>query len=184
MTEQQFYQLMQRRLAQVSVGSSAIRNQGACGLINILRTYLEKKVDLKLFIKSLPEETQYKQFLNNHTAKILTLFPKEAKSWGAARKGLNLFLREIIYSKFFSHHFSLPENFEDYNDLIKFMEVPLDRDVANSLISESKEPLPKWIDIKHLEPEISEQYQKQAAKIAEKETIARVNLDLKYWRSG
>ena len=42
---------------------------------------------------------------------VLTYFPDNAQSWGAARKGLNLFFREIVYSKFFSHRFSLTENY-------------------------------------------------------------------------
>ena len=184
MTEQQFYQLLHRRLSQIAIGASAIRNQGSGGLIKILREYFETQVDLDQFVKSLVGEAEYSVFLNGHTSHILTLFPDTAQSWGAARKGLNLFLREIIYSKFFSHRFSLPDNFSNFNSLVKFMEVPLDRDVANGLIADSKGLLPKWINIKNLTPTISESYQKQAFLIATQENIARVNLDLKYWRSA
>lgn len=183
MTEQQFYQLLHRRLSQIAIGASAIRNQGAGGLIKILRQYFETKVDLEHFIESLSDDIQYKDFLNKHTLHILTLFPNTAQSWGAARKGLNLFLREIIYSKFFSHRFSLPNNFEDFNLFVKFMEVPLDKEVAHGLIADSKGLLPKWINIKHLTPALSETFQNHAFIIATRENVARVNLDLKYWRS-
>jgi hypothetical protein len=183
MTEKEFYQLLHRRLSQISIGASAIRNQGSGGLIKILRQYFEKKVNLEDFIKSLNDETQYRNFLNGHTKNILTLFPDTVQSWGAARKGLNLFLREIIYSKFFSYRFSLPDNFEEFNQLLKFMEVPLDKEVANGLIADSNGQLPKWINIKHLTPTLSEIYQSQAFIIATYENVARVNLDLKYWRS-
>ena len=183
MTEQQFYLLLHRRLSQIAIGASAIRNQGSGGLIKILRQYFETEVDLERFIKSLVDETQYKDFLNGHTSIILTLFPQTAQSWGAARKGLNLFLREIIYSKFFSHRFLLPDNFDDFNLFVKFMEVPLDKEVANGLIGDSNGQLPKWINIKHLTPTLSEIYQSQALIVATQENVARVNLDLKYWRS-
>jgi hypothetical protein len=183
MTEQQFYQLLHRRLSQIAIGASAIRNQGSGGLIKILRQYFETKVDLEHFTKSLIDETQYRDFLNGHTSNILTLFPDTAQSWGAARKGLNLFLREIIYSKFFSLRYSLPDNFDEFNFLVKFMEVPLDKEVAQGLIADSNGQLPKWINIKHLTPTLSETYQNQAFIIATQENVARVNLDLKYWRS-
>lgn len=183
MTEQQFYQLLHRRLSQIAVGASAIRNQGSSGLIKILRQYFETKIELDIFIESLVEETKYSDFLNEHTSKILLLFPDKAQSWGAARKGLNLFLREIVYSNFFSHRFSLPDNFEQFNQVVKFMEVPLDKDVANGLISDSNGQLPRWVNIKNLTHTLSDIYQNQAAIIAEKENVARVNLDLKYWRA-
>ena len=183
MTEQTFYQLLHRRLSQIAIGASSIRNQGSGGLIEILREYFETEIDLGQFIKSLVVETQYEEFLNRHTSHILARFPDKAKSWGAARKGLNLFLREIIYSKFFSHRFSIPDNFDDFNQMVKFMEVPLDKEVALGLIVDSNGKLPKWINIKHLTPTISETYQNQAFIIAAQENLARVNLDLKYCRT-
>lgn len=182
MTEQNFYKLLQRRLAQIAVGASAIRNQGSGGLIKILRCYFEEKIDLKDFANSLPNEAEYQKFLDEHTAEILKLFPDTAQSWGAARKGVNLFLREIVYSKFFSHRFLIPEPLEEFNEFVKFMEVPLDKDVSTALITASNGLLPKWINIKRLTPEISQRYQSQAFIIATNENTARVNLDLKYWR--
>ncbi len=184
MTEQEFYKLIHRRLAQISIGASAIRNQGAAGLIDILRDYFETQIDLQKFISSLNDNSIYQEFLNGHTTIILTRFPDTAQSWGAARKGLNLFLREIVYSKFFSYRFKLPDNFDDFNDFIKFMEVPLDKEVANGLIKDSGGQLPKWTNIKRLAPSVSELFQNQATIIATQEKIARVNLDIKYWRSA
>ena len=183
MTEEQFYQLLHRRLSQIAIGASAIRNQGSGGLIEILQKYFQTKIDLELFVKLLVDEVKYRDFLNEHTKKILTRFPDTAQSWGAARKGLNLFLRDTIYSKFFSYRFSLPDNFDEFNQLVKYMEVPLDKQIAHGLISDSKGQLPKWPNIKHLTPTLSETYQSQAFIIASKENVAKVNLDLKYWSS-
>lgn len=183
MTEQEFYQLLKRRLAQSSIGPSAIRNQGAGGLVDILRNYLEINVSLEEFIKSLSDENNYNTFLNKHTTTILTHFPQKAQSWGAARKGLNLFLREVIYNKFYSQVFSLPDNFEEFNQFVKFMEVPLDRDVAAGIHADTNQYLPNWKSIKQLTELLSAQYQTQAMIIAKHEKIARVNLDIKYWRA-
>ena len=52
MTEQEFYKFVHRRLAQISIGPSAIRNQGASGLISTLRNYFEEQIDLDIFISS------------------------------------------------------------------------------------------------------------------------------------
>ena len=93
MTEQEFYKLIHRRLAQISIGASAIRNQGAAGLIDILREYFETQIDLQKFISSLADNLIYQEFLNGQTNIILTRFPDTAQSLGAARKGLNLFFK-------------------------------------------------------------------------------------------
>ena len=178
MTEQEFYKFVHRRLAQISIGPSAIRNQGASGLISTLRNYFEEQIDLDIFISSLYDNSTYKEFLNYHTNKILDLFPVTAQS----RKGLNLFLREIVYSKFFSSRFSIPDNFDEFNNFIKAMEVPLDKDVAKGIIKDSLNKNLKWQNIKRLTPHSSEEFQNEALIIAGKENIARVNLDVKYWR--
>lgn len=182
MNEQDFYKLLQRRLAQIAVGAPSIRNQGSGGLVKILRDYFEQKIDLERFAQSLTNESQYRQFLDEHTGDILKLFPITAQSWGAARKGINLFLREVVYSKFLSHRLNIPDHLKGFNDLVRFMEVPLDKEVAKGLIKDSNEFLPRWINIKHLTPAIHQKYQSQALVIAIKENTARVNLDLKYWR--
>lgn len=182
MTEQEFFQLLHRRLSQISVGSSAIRKQGASGLINTLRFYFETEISLEEFVNVLPIENLFADFLNRHTTNVLARFPDTAQSWGAARKGMNLFFREIVYSKFFSHRFSLPDDFNEFNCLVKYLEVPLDKEVAKGLKADTNEQLPNWLGIKRLTPLISEQYQHQATIIATQENIARVNLDLKYWR--
>jgi hypothetical protein len=63
------------------------------------------------------------------------------------------------------------------------MEVPFDKEVAHGLIDDSNGQLPRWINIKYLTPTLSTTYQSQALIIAAQENVARVNLDLKYWRS-
>lgn len=184
MTESIFLKLLHRRLSQTSVGASAIRNQGGAGLIQALRYYFENKIDLAEFITSLPNEQAFSQFLDVHTLYVLALFPKKAQSWGAARKGLNLFFRDVVYSKFFSDHFGIPTDFYEFNEYIKQLEVPLDKNVAFGIIKDSTENVPHWISIRSLSPELSNRYQELAKAIADKKRIARANLDLIYWRSS
>ena len=62
------------------------------------------------------------------------------------------------------------------------MEVPLDKDVAKGIIKDSLNKNLKWQNIKRLTPHSSEEFQNEALIIAGKENIARVNLDVKYWR--
>lgn len=183
MTEQDFYMLLRRRLSQTSIGPSTVRNQGAPGIVAILRTYFEHNVNLNEFINALPDHQNYQTFINQHTNQIVLQFPENAQSWGAARKGLNIFLREIVYSKFFSNLYTIPEEFDEFNNFVQHMEVPLDKDVAKGIRQDAIIHLPNFGTIKHLTYNLSSIYQNQATIIANNENIARINLDLKYWRA-
>lgn len=61
------------------------------------------------------------------------------------------------------------------------MEVPLDKDVATSLINEYHD-LPKWKSIKKLTADQSNLYQKKADEHADELMAAMVHLDLIFWR--
>ena len=79
--------------------------------------------------------------------------PKGARSWGAARKALNIFLRDVLYNHYLRSHHGL-DRLEDW------LEVPLDRDVAVALRAESEGgELPRWKTIKRLTPDVSGRYQ-------------------------
>ena len=181
MKEKAFLDQIHKRLSIISVGASALRNQGASGIIKIAREYFYT-IDIDEFINSLDNEDIYSNFLNKHTGMLVSNFPEDGKSWGGARKGLNLFLREIVYNKFFSNYYALSTQFNEFNQKIKFLEVPLDKDVATGIYAESEVNLPKWNSIKSLTPDVSKQYQIAAQGIAKKENFAKVNLDLRYWR--
>lgn len=181
MNEKTFLNSVRKRLSIISVGASALRNQGASGIIKIAREYFYA-IDIDEFINSLDNEDIYSNFLNKHTDILVLNFPENGKSWGGARKGLNLFLREIVYNKFFSDYYKLPTQYNEFNQKIKFLEVPLDKDVATGIFAESAMGLPKWASIKSLSPHISKVYQNAAQIIAQEENFARVNLDLRYWR--
>ncbi|MBW8049630.1 MAG: hypothetical protein FVQ77_04690 [Cytophagales bacterium] len=183
MNKSDFYKLLHRRLAQNAIGASTIRNQGDKGLIKICRDYLEHKIDLTEFFNSLSDSTEYRKFLNRHTNAIVKLFPKTAKSWGAARKGLNLFLRDLTYNKYFADKFNLPTDFHLNNNKLKNLEVPLDNYVAKELCKYFKGQLSKWKGIKHLKLPENDKYQIKAKELAKEKDIARVHLDLEFWRN-
>ncbi len=178
MDYESFIKQIHRRLAIISVGGSAIRNQGAAGLVDIAREYFENSISLDRFFSSMKDDVSYRQFLDLHTEKLVDKFPIRGKSWGAARKGLNLFFRDLVYNKFIADKYGLAEDFEQYNDMIKHLEVPLDSFVAKGLIDMAKTPLPKWVSIKELTPIKSDQFQTVALQIAEDLKMARVHLDL------
>jgi hypothetical protein len=143
MNKDQFEIKLQRRIAQLALGASAIRNQGGSGLINTCRNYFENNIDLQEFFSLLSAQNKYRKFIGKHTNAIVELFPEEAKSWGAARKGLNLFFRDVCYNKYFADKFQLPTNFSDNNESLKYLEVPLDNDLAQVLIRHFPKELPK-----------------------------------------
>lgn len=173
-TRGQFLRTMQNRIAETAVGPSALRNQGAPGVVGVARNFF-KELDLGRF--AVASERVFIQRLNAATANLCKRFPRGARNWGAARKALNLFLRDALYNTFLSKHYHLGR-------LEAWLEIPLDRDVAAGLYSDSHgDRLPKWIGFKHLKPEVSKIYQQAAKLVAKKQHIERVHLDLTYWRS-
>jgi hypothetical protein len=183
MTTEEFYSKLHRRVAQVAIGASSLRNQGGGGLIDDCRNYCEKNINLADFIAALKNLDEYTNFLNNHTDLLLSRLSPEVRRWGAARKGLNLFLRDVVYNRFVIDRFSLPASIYDFNEMISPMEVPLDTDVANGIALEANQNLPKWPGIKYLHKGESDLYQIQANMIASREGIPRLHLDLKFYRA-
>ncbi len=181
MKSSQFIGLIHRRTAQTCVGPSSIRNQGASGLINICRQYFEYSIDLKEFASKL-KSNDYPDYLDKCTKELLNLFPKKAKSWGAARKGLNLFFRDVVYNKYLADYLNISSDYKKNIVVIKRLEVPLDRDVANGLIKLYPD-LPKWTTIKSLNKKLSDQYQLKASEYAHSVGLANIHLDLILWRA-
>lgn len=182
MEQNEFLNKIHKRLSIVSVGASALRNQGASGIVEIARTYFYESIVIAEFFDSLTTANKFIIFLDFHTEKLLQKFPVNGKSWGAARKGLNLFFRELVYNKFISDYYKLPTEINEFNKIIRHLEVPLDLDVATGIYKASNATIPKWKSIKELQRNKSEIYQKLALEIAENKQIARIHLDLLFWR--
>ena len=177
--EKIFITAIKNRIAEISVGSSSIRNQGAPGLIKISRSFF-KKIDLKKFRRKV-QTTEYTAYLDNLTLELLKEFPKKGRQWGAARKGLNLFFREVSYNHYLAHYLDISSSYNENLVILKNLEVPLDKDVATGLI-ECCDDLPKWKSIKSLTQEVHTSFQNKAKQYAEETNTISVHLDLTFWR--
>lgn len=170
-----YIKLLQERTGQLAIGRSTLRKQGAPGVIDTARSYLQK-MNLKP-LKNIDSEDKYQKFLNRHTNSLANSFPAGAKgNWGAARKAINIFMRDCLYNLYLCTEYSIQV-------LEPWLEVPLDKDVGKKL-NENDPNLPKWKSIKYLKGEVSDKFQTSAQKLGEKEGVSRVHLDIKFWRNG
>ena len=162
------------RTADLAIGPSTVRNQGAAGVVRAARIAL-RKIDLSRYQRA--SQSSFPALLQHDTRLTQNRLPAGARHWGTARKCLNIFLRDILYNQFLSDRFQFAR-FEPV------LEVPLDRHVADGLLKEAEGyDLPKWRTIKSLAREDSERFQCVAKKIATRRETHAVHLDLIYWRA-
>ena len=173
---------MVRRIAQTCVGASALRNQGSSGIIETCRNYFESTWgnDLSDFFNSVANENDYKNFLDNHTDILVDMFPIPTdggvKSWGGARKALNLFFMSIVKDRYICSNYIFDE------DDLKNLEIPLDKDVSVGISNHFK-TITKWTGIRHLNKAVSDEYQKNASILAKEKNVHRFQLDDEFWRA-
>lgn len=182
LNDNEFLKLIQRRLSEISIGSSALRNQGAKGIIRLTRDFCYNQIKLDDFKEQILDKT-FSKYIDKLTTQLVNEYPIEGKSWGAARKGLNLFFRELVYNHYVHKYLNLPSNRTEEINFLNQLEVPLDNFVAKGLKNEFDE-LPKWNSIKNLTPVDSRVYQKRALDLASKMGFARIDVDLEFWRSN
>ncbi len=167
-----FYTDMQQYIAVTTVGPSTLRNQGGPGVIEMAQRFLSV---LDLSILAVNDEKSFLAVLDATTAKLQQRLPVDSQHWGAARKALNLFFRDICYNRFLSHRYSLAV-------LEPWMEIPLDSLVATSLKRHvGRGGLPKWPGLIRLTPAVSLRFQRAARDWAGAEGISRVHLDMRIW---
>ncbi len=175
---QKYIKKMKERTAYLSIGRSTLRNQGSAGVVGVARSYL-KRLNLD-DLKGVRSQKAFKLFLDCHTRELSNKFPNRAKrNWGAARKALNIFLRDVSYNTFLSKWYRTEK-------LLPWLELPLDNDVAEQLFKHRKthDDLPKRFCIKKLTSDTNDNYQDVATRVAQEENICRVHLDVEYWRQG
>lgn len=100
----------------------------------------------------------------------------KTKCWGASRKALNLFLRDLYYNYWIRNKYNL-DNFAE-----KF-EIPLDGIVMNK-IRKIYPSLPKKPAVKNLTADINKKYQLSAYNYAKDNSTLRIHLDIKFWSGG
>lgn len=96
-----------------------------------------------------------------------------AASWGLARKLLNIFLRDSLYTSYLASAYGLAAAEE-------LFKIPLDSITARRIRAENSELAP-WPRVKNLLPPTSAAYQAQALDIARRANLARVHLDAVWW---
>lgn len=167
-----FLRIMQRAVAVTAIGPSSLRNQGASGVIVAARDFLSV-LDLSLF--DIGINRKFLLQLDRTTNRLILSLPKNAQNWGAARKAVNLFLRDAFYNTYLASKYKLPR-------IESSLEIPLDSAVAKDLKKLDKfGEIPAWPGLKRLTPTISSQFQSFAEKIARKRGLARVHLDIYLW---
>jgi hypothetical protein len=166
--------LLQRRVASVAIGASTARQMGPPGTIAVARSFLAE-TDLSILSRLVPPK--YPRTLDRLTDDLVRALPVGGRFWGAARKYLNIFVRDVFYSRQLCEVFPL-------DHLENSLELPLDSHVARALQSEPEgKGLCHWKTIKNLEKSASDCFQEVASAVARRRGISRVHLDLLYWRS-
>jgi len=169
-----FIPAIQRRVARVAVGPSATRGQHAPGLTEAARAHLAT-VDLRCF--GITDAEGFVECLDDATGRLKRALPRAGRSFGIARKLLNIFLRDALYTVYLRSNF--------YLDVAEhLLEIPLDSITAKRLRQEAQGVgLPRWRGVKHLTPSVSKKYQDAAQSVASRYSVARVHLDA-YWWAG
>jgi hypothetical protein len=169
------YKDFQRRIAKGSITSSALRNQGAKGIIKKTREFLAE-MEIERFAEA-PGESGFQTELNRQTELLI----QKTGSWGAARKALNIFLCEAFFNRVLHSHYRLER-------IGPFLEVALDGLVAEQLRQDAKKSghsLPRFDGVKYLCPDASRQYQEFALRYAQDSGLdLRVHLEILYWRES
>lgn len=169
----QLTSMMQKRLGRTAVGPSTARGMGPKGTIAAARGFLQE-LDLRRF--NVKTAAGYRRRLDEVTLELQARLPRTAQHWGAARKFLNIFLRNCSYNRFMSEAYDLAR-------LEAWMEVPLDSHVAKGIKRDlhADDTVPRWGTVIRLSPSESDLWQAAARKIAVQEGIASVHLDVRYW---
>jgi hypothetical protein len=166
-----FIEAVQTRAARIACSVSATRGQGA-GVVASGREFLAQ-LPLAQFAVSRP--SLFQRHLDEATQGLCNAFPKSGRSWGLARKVLNIFLRDALYTTYLSEKFGLSRAEQCF-------EVPLDSITARHLRQAAgRGALPRWLGVKHLTPQTSAAYQAFAAEYAASHGIARAHLDTYWW---
>lgn len=166
---------LQVRTAMLAIGRSTLRSQGAPGMVAEARRFL-RNIDLHLF--AVGSNKQFMAVLDSQTALLASRFPDGGRgNWGAARKSLNIFLRDVFYCRPLCEHYKLAV-------LEPWLEVPLDSNVHKGLADDAASAIGLWPGVKSLTPVVSAELQSTASAVAKSLGVARVHLDVRYWRQA
>ena len=170
-----FLDAVKSRAARIAATSSAARGRGNAGVVEAARAYL-RRMDLSDF--GTDDGAVVRAALNRRTQRLRRKLPTRARHWGLARKLLNIFLRDCLYTTYLNTAFQLAR-------AERHLELPLDSITATELKrAAGRGKLPAWPGVRHVTPKVSERFQRSAANLAKEQGIARVHLDAVYWSVG
>jgi len=147
-----------------------MRGRGNKGVVDHGRPFL-CELDLSDFGTS--DSEQFEAALDQATEGLKRSFPSGARHWGLARKGLNIFLRECLYTVYLRDRYNL-------GAAEAFFEIPLDS-LTGTALRRADSRLPRWRTVQGLQPTDSEAFQTAARRLGRKRGIARVHLDALWW---
>ena len=170
MTKARFLRTIQHRAARAAVGASATRGSGNAGVGKSARAFL---VRLNLAPFGTNKRVAFSRTLDRATKRLQRKLPKRGRSWGLARKLLNIFLRDSMYTRYLNRAYGL-------RAAERFLEIPLDSITANRIWKKVPQ-LPRWPGVRHVTPDVSAAYQAAALPLARKQRVFRVHLDAYWW---
>jgi hypothetical protein len=145
---------LQARAARVAIGPSSMRGRGNEGVVDSARAFL---LNVQLHTFATQDEDTFRKQLDKRTEDLRRSLPKGAVHWGLARKGLNIFLRDCVYTARLRDAFSL-------GGIESWLEVPLDSITGTKLHEQSDGRVPRWKSVKGLTPELSDKYQTEVSR--------------------
>src|SRR5205823_15117925 len=129
---------------------SAVRGRGNAGTAAASREFL-RSVSLRRF--AVRDSAVFAAELDRTTQRLRAVLPRKARHWGLARKILNIFLRDCLYTTYLSEAYQLQR-------AEKFLELPLDSITARQLqLIAGRGVLPRWPGVRHVTADVSARYQ-------------------------
>lgn len=166
----EFLTALQSKTARASITSSSMRGPGCGDAIKVARAFTQR-LQLRRF--SLRSRVGFKRELDLATHELMAEMPRAVRAWGLARKGLNIFLRESLYTSYLRDAFGL-ERAEP------FLELPLDS-LTGTALTRIDTSLPRWDSVRRLTPVLSERFQDVARAEGARRGMAAVHLDVFWW---
>jgi hypothetical protein len=143
-----FLRAAQAKTARSAASASATRGQGR-GTVKEARSFF-CTLDLRRF--GITGDGAFRTQLDAATEELRLALPPPARNWGLARKLVNIFLRDALYTTHLCEKFHLDAAEE-------FYEIPLDSITSDRL---RKSPgggvLPRWNGVKYLSSDASDRY--------------------------
>lgn len=163
---------LQTRATRVAITASTARSQ-VRGTVAATRAYFDA-MPLEDF--RVTSESAFRRVLDRHTLGLKRRLPRGGRHWGVARKFLNIFLRDVVYTTHLVDGYRLRR-------IEPWLELPLDSITAKRLVAmcDGVRTLPKWPNLRRVTRKQSADYQAAATWAAQGYGVDRVHLDAFFW---